>query len=238
MPYVDESYVKFYNTEYFKQYTEVEGLIDYLKTFATEERLEKIQEVLQGRTNHLTVLLEEIYKPQNGAAVMRTCDCFGIQQLHVIDAEDRFQLSTSVAKGAAKWVDLHKYSSLKSSVEHLKSKGYKLVATSPHTDMTLDDLPVDEPLALMFGNEFAGLTDEAVEMADYKVKIPMHGFAESFNISVSAALVLNQLSIKMRKSPDIDWTLRDDEKKLIEGAWVCKSLKFFENLLKTYPPKK
>ncbi|OHX68549.1 hypothetical protein NH26_12160 [Flammeovirga pacifica] len=216
----------------------MEGLIDYLKQFATPERIDKIQEVLAQRTNHLTVLLEEVYKPQNGAAVMRSCDCFGIQQLHVIDKENQFQLSTSVAKGSAKWVDLHKHNSLASSVEHLKAKGYKMVATSPHTEMELDDLPVDEPLALMFGNEFSGLTEEAVEAADYKIKIPMHGFAESFNISVSAALVLNQLSTKMRKSPDINWQLTDKEKHLIEGAWVCKSLKFFENLSKTYLKKK
>ncbi|WP_281615441.1 RNA methyltransferase [Flammeovirga sp. SubArs3] len=234
MPYADENDPKFFHTSEFKKYAETKGLIEYLKDFATPNKKEVIGKVLAERTNHLTVLLEEIYKPQNAAAVVRTCDCFGIQQMHVIDEEDKFQLSTSVAKGSAKWIDINKYKSLEESVSHLKKAGYKIVATSPHTDMTLDDLPVDESLALMFGNEFEGLTDEAMEAADYKIKIPMHGFAESFNISVSAALVLNHLSTKMRKDPTINWALTDEEKKVIEMAWIYKSIKHVDSVIKTF----
>ncbi|NME67706.1 TrmH family RNA methyltransferase [Flammeovirga aprica] len=234
MPYANDDDFKFFKTDAFKKYAEEEGLVDYLKTFLTEKKVEGIEKVLSQRTNHFTVLLEEVFKLQNVGAIIRTCDCFGLQNLHLIETDTKFKVSLKTTMGSAKWVDVNTYDSTKGAIETLKSKGYKLVATTPHTDMSIDDLPVDEPIALMFGNEKDGISDEAFEMADYKVKIPMHGFAESFNISVSAALSLHTLSTKLRKLPESEWKLSEEERKLIEAAWVCKSLDRHETIAKTF----
>lgn len=234
MPYAEENDHRFLKSEEFKDYALTPGLIEYLKSFVNAGKLERINEVLSQRTNKFTVLLEEVFKLQNVGAIIRTCDCFGLQNLHFIESETKFKVSLKTTQGSAKWVDVNPYDSTKVACETLKNKGYKLVATTPHTDMSIDDLPVDEPLALMFGNEKEGLSDEAFEMADYKVKIPMYGFTESFNISVSAALCLNTLSTKVRKLAPESWTLDEDEKKIIEAAWVCKSLDRFDTIAKTF----
>ncbi|AZQ63604.1 TrmH family RNA methyltransferase [Flammeovirga pectinis] len=238
MPYAKDDDFRFFHSDYFKKFIEEPGLIEYLKDFISEQKREGIEEVLSQRTNHLTVLLEEIYKPQNVGAIIRTCDCFGLQNLHIVEAIYKFLVSIRTTQGSAKWVDVNKYKSTIEAAKTLKGKGYKLVATTPHTDMSIDDLPTDAPIALMFGNEKEGLSDEAMELADYKVKIPMYGFAESFNISVSVALCLNQLSAKIRKDESLDLKLSDEEYKNIGGAWVCKSIDRFETVTKSFRNKK
>lgn len=234
MPYAQDDDYKYLKSEKFKKYTETPGLVEYLKSFISEHKLKGIEKVISQRTNHVTVLLEDVFKLQNVGAIIRTCDCFGLQNLHLIESDTKFKVSIKTTLGSAKWIDVNTYDSTQSAMKTLKQKGYKLVATTPHTDMSIDDLPVDEPLALMFGNEKDGISDEAFEMADYKVKIPMYGFAESFNISVSAALSLNTLSTKFRKLPPHVWELKEEEKKQIEAAWVCKSLERHETIAKTF----
>lgn len=218
------------------------ALIKHLEQFATEERKETFKRVITERTRHITVALENIYQPHNASAVMRSCDCFGIQDVHVIENCNSYQINPGVALGSTKWVDIHKYSKAEFNtlecIDNLKQQGYTIVATTPHTnDVNLDDLPVDKPLALFFGTEKTGLTQEMMDNADVFIKIPMYGFTESFNISVSAALTLQHLTTKMRKS-EIDWNLNESEAEDLYLNWLRQSIKRSETLEREFLSRK
>lgn len=215
------------------------GLIEYLKKFTTESRWQKIVEVAEQRTRHITVVVEDIYQPHNASAVLRSCDGFGIQDVHIIENENQFEASTQVTIGADRWLSLHRYNEPETDntaacFNALKSKGYKVIATTPHEqDSNLHDLPVDEKFALVFGSELDGISEEAKSMADGFLKIPMSGFSESFNISVSAAVCLHNLTLRLRESK-VDWKLKQDEIDLLKVEWLKKSIKAGEQLEKSY----
>lgn len=203
-------------------------LSKYLEQFATEERLASFEKVLENRTRHLTVALENIYQPHNASAVMRSCDCFGIQDVHVIENSNEYRINPGVALGATKWISLHKYNQKPNNtsdcIKSLKNKGYTIVATTPHTnDVSLEEIPIDKPIALFFGAEKKGLSKEMMDQADVFMKIPMFGFTESFNISVSAALCLHVLSNKIRTS-NLAWQLSEEERNELYLDWLRKSI--------------
>lgn len=206
-----------------------QALINYLQQFATEERIEAFNKVIANRTRHITVALENIYQPHNASAVMRSCDCFGVQDVHVIENSNRYKINPGVALGSTKWIDITKYNKEEENttacIQHLKQAGYTIVATTPHTnDVNLDELPIDKPLALFFGTEKTGLTQTMLDQADIYMKIPMYGFTESFNISVCAALTLQHLTNKLHKS-NIDWKLSEEEQLDLQLKWLKTSIK-------------
>ncbi len=204
-------------------------VIEYLNEFVTENKRNKFEQVLEQRTRHLTVVLEDIYQPHNASAVVRTTDCFGIQDIHIIENRNRFTLNPTVSVGASKWTTLHRYNqrdtdNLPTCLDNLRDKGYRIIATTPHrNDVNLSDLPIDKPVALAFGTEESGLTQEFLEQADGFVRIPMVGFTESFNISVSVALTLYELTNRLKAS-EIEWKLNDDEKRELRLTWLRKVL--------------
>jgi len=203
-------------------------LIDYLKRFATAERFQKFQNAIRLRTRHLTIVLEDIYQPHNASAVLRTCDCFGIQDVHVIENRNKYEVNPDVALGASKWLNLVKHNSLgdnsTSCITKLKSQGYRIVATSPHKNgFTPESLPLDQKTALVFGTELEGLTQTAMDMADDFIIIPMVGFTESLNISVSAAIFIHTLTNRLRSSGD-SWQLSSNEQDQIMLEWLKQSI--------------
>jgi tRNA (guanosine-2'-O-)-methyltransferase len=204
-------------------------LLDFLLTFISDNKQKKFEEKIQFRSRHLTIVLEDIYQPHNASAVLRSCDCFGIQDIHIIENMYKYELNPDVEVGSAKWLTLIKYDKETNNtslcLDSLKNKGYTIVATSPHrNDFTPESLPLDKKTALVFGTELEGLTDEAKEIADAYVRIPMYGFTESLNISVSAALLLFTLSERLRKSV-IDWHLSEEEKTDIMLQWARNVVK-------------
>lgn len=204
------------------------ALIDYLSSFISENRKKKFEEVIQWRTRHITVVLEDIYQPHNASAVLRSCDCFGIQDIHVVENKNKYTVNPDVALGSPKWLKLIKYNKAENNtlecISTLKSKGYRIVATTPHKDdYNIEDLPVDGKLALVFGTELEGISDTVREHADEYVKIPMFGFTESFNISVSAAICLHTLTMKLHTS-DIDWRLSEEERYEVLLNWLRNSI--------------
>ena len=207
------------------------ALLEYLSGYLTSNRLELFDKILSMRTRYLTVVLEDIYQPQNASAVLRTCDCFGIQDVHIIENRNEFTVNREVALGSSKWLTLKKYTEKKQNsldaIRQLKMNGYRIVATTPHTnDLELQDFDLTKgKTALVFGSELPGITDTVQNEADEFLKIPMYGFTESFNISVSAAIILHHLSQKMRENKSIDWKLSDTEKEEIKLAWIRKSIK-------------
>ena len=213
-------------------------LRDYLFEFISENKKNLFETIIEDRTRHLTVVLENIYQPHNASAVLRSCDLFGVQDVHIIENSNEYTLSDQVAMGSSKWLTMKKYNDEKENTiacfDALRKEGYKIVATTPHTkDVMLADLPLDQKTALVFGTELTGLSDIAMENADAFVKIPMYGFTESFNISVSAALSLYQLTDNIRKS-DIDWQLSEDEKIDIQIAWAMNVIKKSELILEDF----
>lgn len=202
---------------------------DYLKTFLTDERIVRIEEVLAQRTRHFTVVLEDLFQTQNISAVMRSCECYGIQDVYVVEGKYDFQIHEAISMGSNKWLTLHNYKqqehNMMRCIKDLKAKGYKTVATLPsERSCFLEDLDISQPMAFLFGTELTGLSQEAIDCADIHVKIPMYGFTESFNISNSVAITLSQLVEKLKKS-DVPWKLSEEESENLRLEWLQKSLK-------------
>jgi tRNA (guanosine-2'-O-)-methyltransferase len=213
-------------------------LITYLLSFATENKQELIVSRMLERTRHITVVLEDIYQPQNASAVLRTADCFGVQDVHVIENTNEYEINPRVVHGAAKWLNLHKYNAVHDNttdcIQKLKAKGYSIVATSPHANsVSLHQLPLNKPVALMFGTEKLGLSSTALEQADELMYIPMFGFTESLNISVSAAICFQHLTHRLRQT-GIDWHLSEEEKHELTLDWARNVLKDPEGLEKRF----
>ena len=193
----------------------------------TDNKKEMFDRISSERTNHITVVLENIFQEHNASAVVRTCDCFGVQELHIIEKNNQYKLQRDIALGAGRWVDMYNYNLgnqvTKDCILKLKNKGYKIVATTPHTEQTIYDLNLSNPLAFVFGTERRGISDEVFDLADEKVKIPMYGFTESFNISVSVAIVLSTIRERLKKS-DLNWKLSEQEKVQLINKWCRKIL--------------
>lgn len=202
-------------------------LIAFLGDYVTENKRQKIAEVLQQRTRHLTVLLEDIYQPHNASACLRSCDCLGVQDVHIVEDRNRYRPNNGVTMGSTKWLSLHRYHEISPAVETLRSRGYRLVATTPNVDgFEPATLPLDQPVALLFGTEEEGLSDEALEAADTTLRLPMYGFTQSFNISVTVALTLSRLMERVRES-GIAWQLTEDEQRKL-------TLEFYRRIVKRH----
>jgi tRNA (guanosine-2'-O-)-methyltransferase len=215
------------------------AFIEYLSAYVSERRLVLFKKILQLRTRYLTVVLEDIYQSHNASAVLRSCDSFGIQDVHVIENKNTFELSTNVTIGSDKWLSIINYSSEKQSTlftfNKLREQGYRIVATTPHNrSVTLNDFDLTRgKCAFVFGTELEGLSSEALKNADEFLYIPMVGFSESLNISVSAAIILNTLSHKLRNL-DINWHLSKEEQIVLLENWLLKTLKNPELYVERY----
>lgn len=198
--------------------------IAYLESLVSENKRDVIQRALEYRTRYLTVAVENSTNPHNASAVVRSCDIFGVQDMHVIQSNEAFKALNAVAKGASKWINLYRYETTASCIEQLKKDGYRIVATTPHErGYTLSELPIQHKTALFFGTEITGISDEVVERADDFVTIPMFGFTESFNISVSVAICLYDVIMRIHAS-DVTWHLTLQEKETLQREWLQRIL--------------
>ncbi len=191
----------------------------------SERRRDLFDRLSALRTRHISVVLEDVYQSHNAAAVLRSCDCFGVQDVHVVEGRNAFNPAGDVAVGSSKWVDYYRYQNIHDAYARLRSQGYRIVATLPHeNDTMIGDLDISRPTALVFGTELTGLTQEAIDGADGYVKIPMYGFTESFNISVCAALSLFCLTEMMRKDEKTNWRLSDEEQIDLKLNWCIETI--------------
>jgi tRNA (guanosine-2'-O-)-methyltransferase len=204
-------------------------LCDHLARYVTEHKRGLLENVLRMRTRHITLVLEDIYQSQNASAVVRTCECLGIQDIHIIENYSRYMVNRKVLKGSHKWVDLVRYKGKGKNntalcFENLRANGYQICVTDPGHGMPIEEVPVEEKLAVVMGNELRGASPHAASHADRLIKIPMVGFTESFNISVSAAICLNSLLTRLRHSA-VKWQLTDEEKETIRLQWLRKMVR-------------
>lgn len=204
--------------------------LNYLEGFITENRKQGFLDVLKNRTKHFTIVTEDLFQLHNTSAVMRSCEVFGLQELHVIEENMGKTIDKEIAMGAEKWVDIHRHNSSQHCIDSLREQGYQIVATTPHAESSLlEHFDISKPAALFFGTERSGLSDEIINQADRYIKIPMVGFTESLNISVSAAIIIQDITTRLRNS-ELDWQLTDSE--IIEKRidWARKTIKDIDNI--------
>ncbi len=210
------------------------NLLTYLESFLTAQRRERFLEILELRTNFLTVVAEDVFQMHNASAIVRSCDVFGIQQLHLI--VDRFgnRIDKNIAVGAEKWVDVNSYGSSAECIDYLSGQGYRIVATSPSPNaINLNSYNINEKTALFFGTEKEGLSSEVLDVADDTIQIPMVGFSESLNVSVSVAIILQVLAGKLREST-LPWGLSPEEILAKRLDWTKKTIKDSEQITERY----
>lgn len=213
-------------------------ILAYLLTFISENKQQKFREALRFRTRHITIVLEDLYQPHNASAVLRSCDCFGIQDVHIIENKNNFEVNPDVALGSAKWLTIQKYNQDQNNtpdcLKKLKDQGYQIVAATPHLkNETPESFPLDKRFALLFGTELHGLSPDALQLADHCIRIPMVGFTESLNISVSAAILLYTLTRRLHLS-ETNWKLTTEEETDTLISWASAMIKKPDLIIRSF----
>ncbi|GAB1309234.1 RNA methyltransferase [Urechidicola sp. KH5] len=211
---------------------------NYISEFVTENRRNLFDQVLNQRTKHFTVVLEDLYQKHNTSAVVRSCDVFGIQEVHIIENRYKSYMSNQVGKGSQKWLDFIKYNqeshNTQKCLDDLRAKGYQIIATTPHNDSCfLHEFDISKKSAFVFGVEKEGVSDMVLDQADGYLKIPMVGFTESLNVSVAAAITLQDVTSRLRLT-DLSWQLTEDEKFFKKIDWMEKSIKSIKKIRERY----
>ena len=210
------------------------NLLAYLESFLTPQRVASFSRVVSNRTKHFTVATEDVYQLHNTSAVIRTCDVFGVQEVNIIEERNSKRIDREIAMGSQKWVDLNRYHSVTDCISDLRLKGYQIVATTPHeNDCQLHDFDISKKSCFFFGRETEGVSQAVLNAADCYLKIPMVGFTESLNISVSAAIILQDVTLRLRNST-IDWHLSEAEQLQKRMDWIQKTLKSYDKIVERY----
>jgi len=212
--------------------TEQEQLVlDHLSQFVSDHKKEFTEKVLSLRTRYITVVLEDIFQSQNASAVVRSTECMGIQDIHIVETISKYQTNIQVLKGSNKWIDIHRYNTkggqnIEACLDGLRQQNYRILVADPADDgVDIHNVDITQgKIALLFGNELRGVSEYVLRQADQKVRIPMFGFTESLNLSVSVAICLNILITKLHAS-DVAFGLSEEEKKDLTLAWYRKMVK-------------
>ena len=213
-------------------------LLQHLESFLTEKRKQRFEEVLSHRTKHFTVATEDVYHLHNTSAVMRNCEVFGIQEINVVEETNTKKIDREIALGAQKWVDVLRFTTVTDCIGSLRKRGYQIVATTPHfKELKLKDFDIIPKSCIFFGRETEGLSEEVLDQADTLINIPMVGFTESLNVSVSAAIVLQDITSRLRQT-DLNWQLSDEEKNYKKMEWIKKTIHSYDEIVdRFYSPK-
>ena len=207
---------------------------DYLKQFLTDERLSKIEHFSQESSDFVLPVMEDVYQFRNAAAIVRSVEACGFHHVVALEEENVFNPNLKVTKGAETWVKVEKIPNNLDSLKEIKNRGYKILAVSPENNATmLPDYEVKEPIALVFGTELEGVSDEILEFADETLAIPMYGFTKSFNVSVAAAICMYELKQKLMKS-GIDYKLSEEKLLEMKIRWAKNSIKSSEQILERF----
>jgi len=211
-----------------------DNLLEHLQTFLTPRRQELFVKVLDKRTNHFTVVTEDVYQMHNTSAVIRSCDVFGVQNVHIVEERNAKRIDREIAMGAQKWVSINRHDSVCEAMTNLRNRGYQIVATTPYGNaQELHEFDITKPSAFFFGTEKDGLSQEVLDEADAFVKIPMAGFTESLNISVSAAIILQHVTTKLKKT-NIDWKLTEEERFDTKLQWTKNTIKSIDQIVERF----
>lgn len=196
-----------------------------LAPMLTPERIARIDQVLAARLLSVVTVVEDTYDPHNAAATIRTTEAIGLGELHVVEAEQRFSVAGGVTRGAHRWVELHRWPKAEAAVAALHARGFRVFATLPGAPYTIDDVDVTAPLAVAFGNEHAGLTDAAIAACDGAIGVPMFGFTESFNLSVTVALAMSRIAARRRAAIGSLGDLEDPRRRELRARWFALKIR-------------
>lgn len=209
-----------------------EGAWTTLEPYMTPARRQRMEQVAAVRTRRIRLVIQDVHQPHNVSACMRSAEAFGIQDVDVVTLSHRFK-PTTVAKGVVPWLTVRRHRTVESCVTDLRRAGYKIAAGLPRPGaVPLPELPLNEPIAVVFGNEHAGVDTAWLDQVDLAFTIPMLGMVESLNISVSAAVTLFQLSQAMRAAmPKDQYFLQDAERRRLLDAWACRHTAGWEAII-------
>ena len=168
-----------------------EHVIRSIEPFVNDRRRARLLEVIGARVGSVEVVFEAPHDPHNGAAVVRSCEAFGVQTLRIVETRERFLTAASVARGAQKWIDVVCHQEAEEAIEAVRARGLELVAAHPEGELLPADLATIPRLALVLGNEHDGIGAKLAAACTRRVRVPMRGFVESLNVSVTAALLLS-----------------------------------------------
>jgi tRNA (guanosine-2'-O-)-methyltransferase len=209
-------------------------IFHYLQQFLTEERLQKINFFAPESSDFVLPVMEDIFQFRNAAAIVRSVEACGFHKIVAMESENVFNPNLRVTKGAETWVEVEKLPHSLDSIKKIKNRGYKIVAVSPEKNATLlPDFSISEPVALVFGTEKEGVTEEILDFADETLAIPMYGFTRSFNVSVAASICMYELKQKLLKS-GIDYKLSEEKMWQMKVRWAVNSLASGEQILAKY----
>ena len=209
-------------------------IYDYLQQFLTDERLSKIEHFSKESSDFVLPVMEDVYQFRNAAAIVRSVEACGFHHVVALEEENVFNPNLKVTKGAETWVQVEKMPNNLDSLKEIKKRGYRILAVSPEKNATmLPDYEVKEPIALVFGTELEGVSDEILDFADETLAIPMFGFTKSFNVSVAAAICMYELKQKLMKS-GIEYQLSDEKLLELKIRWAKNSIKSSEQILERF----
>ncbi len=213
----------------------IETVIEAVSPMLEDDRIATLEAGLDGKLQSLTVVLENLYDPHNGAAALRSSEAFGLCEMHTVDgATGAFQAAPDVSVGTQKWIDMHSHASAADCAAELRGRGFLLCATVPGAAMELEEIPVDRPVALWFGNEREGLSDEAQELCDHRVSIDMQGFCQSFNLSVSVGIFVHRLAAKRREALGQVGDLDPERRALLRARWRATGIRGLSHILERH----
>ena len=237
MENIDNNFIQ--NPDGAQSYERAKWEVEMLRDFTGEERFEKLSSRLESRTNRMVLALEDVFHPHNASACIRSAEAFGVQEIHAVQSRCQFSPSHKIVRGTDQWVDIKRWKSTPELVEHLRSRGYRIVVTAPRENgSTLESFDAQgTPFAIFMGTEKTGISDWLMQEADDSIFIPMTGFAESLNISVSAAIITQELTRRIRLMPPHKWQLSDSDKTIVLSDWLRKSIKNSEEILERLAEK-
>ncbi len=220
------------NTENSLTIEECRRRTECLAEFMSEERFATLNRAVGQRTRYMTLLAENMFHPQNASALVRHCEAFGVQDLHTVETLCAFNPNLNIVRGTDKWIDIHRHASTAEALSHLRSAGYRIVATTPHREScTPETFDVKRgSFVVVMGTEKTGISDEVMAAADDYLKIPMCGMVESLNVSACAAIVVYMLSERIRQSVE-GWQLSDEERVRTLYRWCYESVRDAEGVL-------
>jgi tRNA (guanosine-2'-O-)-methyltransferase len=209
----------------------IDGLIDRhgpsavcgaLESLLTPERIARIDQVLAARLASVTAAVEDTYDPHNAAATIRTSESLGLQELHVIEPGARFSAAKGVTRGAHRWIDLHRWPGAAAAAAGLRARGFRVFATLPDARaVSVEEVDVSSPIAVIFGNEHEGVSVEAIAACDGTLTVPMFGFTESYNLSVTVALAMSRIAARRRAHIEAPGDLDSERRSRLRARWFA-----------------
>jgi tRNA (guanosine-2'-O-)-methyltransferase len=199
-------------------------IIELTMPYVTEARQQRIQQVISKRIQHVSVAVEAPANPHNAAAIIRSAEAFGLTQVHVIEALGTSLQAKATTQGAFHWLDIAHYQDTTTFIDQLHAQGIRIAAASMQGEYTLSELPLEQPICLLFGNEVNGLSSLAQAQCDYLYRIPMVGMSESLNLSVSAAISLYDITQRYRQKLASNSDLTLSQQQALTAQYYLRSI--------------